>query len=146
MKPISTKTASSVRDGCLCLHVQRAARVITRQYDEAFRAVGLTSGQFSLLMSLSQPAGVSIGEFAQEMAMDRTTLTAYLKPLTEKKFVTIEPDPEDGRGRIISITAKGTAQLNAALPIWRNVQKSAIQRISNTASSTLLASLRELSA
>lgn len=45
-----------VRDACLCLHVQRAARALARRFDEALRPVGLTNGQFSLLMALNRPA------------------------------------------------------------------------------------------
>ncbi|TMJ33901.1 MAG: MarR family transcriptional regulator, partial [Alphaproteobacteria bacterium] len=43
-----------VRDTCMCLHVQRAARAVARKFDEALRPVGLTSGQFSLLMSVNR--------------------------------------------------------------------------------------------
>jgi hypothetical protein len=68
-----------VRDACLCLHVQRAARALARRFDEAFRPLNLTNGQFSLLMSLNRPQPPSIGSAASPLAMDRTTLTAALK-------------------------------------------------------------------
>jgi len=45
-------TTSKVRDTCLCLHLQRAARAVGRRFDAALRPLGLTNGQFSLLMSL----------------------------------------------------------------------------------------------
>jgi hypothetical protein len=63
-----------VRDTCLCLHVQRAARALARRFDEALRPVGLTNGQFSLLMSLNRPAPPAMGSVASLLAMDRTTL------------------------------------------------------------------------
>ena len=50
-----------VRDTCLCLHLQRAARAVARQFDERLRPVGLTNGQFSLLMSLNRPQPPTIG-------------------------------------------------------------------------------------
>src|SRR3978361_166261 len=53
---IPFETTLLVRDTCLCLHVQRAARVLARRFDEALKPVGLTNGQFSLLMSLNRPA------------------------------------------------------------------------------------------
>ena len=76
-----------VRDRCLCLHVHRAARVLARRFDDALRAFGLTHGQFSLLMSLNRPFPPTIGEVAQLLAMDRTTLTANLKPLERRKLL-----------------------------------------------------------
>ena len=37
-----------VKDRCLCLHVQRAARALARRFDEELRPFELTNGQFSL--------------------------------------------------------------------------------------------------
>ena len=73
-----------VRDSCLCLHVQRAARALARRFDEALRPFGLTNGQFSLLMSLNRPVPPPMGPVAFLLAMDRTTLTAALKPSAKK--------------------------------------------------------------
>ena len=84
-----------VRDACLCLHVQRAARALARRFDEALRPVGLTSGQFSLLMALNRPAPARMGAVASLLAMDRTTLTAALKPLERRGLAQVEADPED---------------------------------------------------
>ena len=49
------ETTLLVRDCCLCLHVQRAARALARRFDEVLRPFHLTNGQFSLLMSLNRP-------------------------------------------------------------------------------------------
>jgi hypothetical protein len=35
-----------VRDTCLCLHAQKAARALARRFDVALKPVGITSGQF----------------------------------------------------------------------------------------------------
>ena len=75
-----------VRDACLCLHVQRAARALARRFDEAFRPLELTNGQFSLLMALNRPNPPPMGAVAALLAMDRTTLTAALKPLERRLF------------------------------------------------------------
>src|SRR5262249_39225954 len=71
---IPFETTLHVRDHCLCLAAQRAARVLARRFDEALRPVGLTNGQFSLLMSLNRAEAPSIGAIAALLAMDRTTL------------------------------------------------------------------------
>ena len=73
-----------VRDTCLCLHLQRAARVVARRFDEALRPLDLTNGQFSLLMSLNRPEPASMGSVSTLLAIDRTTLTANLKPLERR--------------------------------------------------------------
>jgi len=107
-----------VRDCCLCLHVQRAARALARRFDEALRPVGLTNGQFSLLMSLNRPVPPSIGSVATLLAMDRTTLTAALKPLERRGLVILTPSPEDARARLLILTDQGLALLAQATPIW----------------------------
>lgn len=112
------ETTLRVRDCCLCLHMQRAARALARRFDEALRPLGLTNGQFSLLMSLNRPEPPAMGPVASLLAMDRTTLTAALKPLERRGLVKIAPDPSDRRGRRLSLTAKGRTLLAAATPIW----------------------------
>ena len=117
---ISRETTLLVRDSCLCLHAQRAARALARRFDEAFRALDLTNGQFSLLMSLNRPEPPTLGSTAALLAMDRTTLTAALKPLQRRKLVKVVADKEDGRARRLVLTDPGRALLAKAVPIWIN--------------------------
>ncbi|MGD2132355.1 MAG: MarR family winged helix-turn-helix transcriptional regulator [Maricaulaceae bacterium] len=112
------ETTLHVRDHCLCLATQRAARALARRFDEAFRPLGLTNGQFSLMMALNQPAPPPIGRLAAFLAMDRTTLTAALKPLERRGLVKATIDPADRRSRRLALTAAGRKLLAAAVPIW----------------------------
>ena len=118
-KSIPFETTLEVRDTCLCLHAQRAARALARRFDDALRPVGLTNGQFSLLMSLHRPQPPAMGPVARLLAMDRTTLTAALKPLERNGLVQTAPDPNDRRSRLLILTDAGRDRLAAAAPIWR---------------------------
>jgi DNA-binding MarR family transcriptional regulator len=109
-----------VRDTCLCLHLQQAARALARRFDAALRPLGLTNGQFSLLMSLNRPEPASIGDVSAVLAMDRTTLTANLKPLQRRCLVAISVDDADKRSRRLTLTPAGRALLVAALPVWES--------------------------
>jgi DNA-binding MarR family transcriptional regulator len=133
-----------VRDHCLCLHVQRAARALARRFDEALRPVELTQGQFSLMMSLNRPEAPSIGSVSNLLAVDRTTLTANLKPLQRRGLVTVTVDKEDRRSRRLSLTAKGKALLAAATPIWVRTHAETERLLTTSNPDTLRASLREL--
>ncbi|MGE0586852.1 MAG: MarR family winged helix-turn-helix transcriptional regulator [Flavobacteriaceae bacterium] len=113
------QTTLEVRDTCLCLHAQRAARALARRFDVALKPAGLTSGQFSLLMSLNRPAPPNLGSVAALLAMDRTTLTANLKPLQRRGFVIAEADPADRRSRLLRLTEAGREALAVAVPIWK---------------------------
>ena len=114
------ETTLHIRDHCLCLHTQRAARALARHFDEAFRPLGLTNGQFSLLMSLNRPEPPTMGSVAALLAMDRTTLTAALKPLERRGMIEVKEDAKDRRSRRVLLTGKGRAVLSQGVEIWRS--------------------------
>jgi DNA-binding MarR family transcriptional regulator len=134
-----------VRDACLCLHLQRAARAVARRFDAALRPLGLTSGQFSLLMSLNRPEPASIGNVSSLLAMDRTTLTANLKPLERRGLVTVAVDDTDKRTRRLTLTPAGRALLGAAVPVWRRTHAEIDRLLTQSSPDRLRTDLRALS-
>src|SRR6516165_12647321 len=112
-------TTLAVRDACLCLHVQCAARALARRFDEALRPIGLTNGQFSLMMTLNRPEPPDLGTVASLLGMDRTTLTAALKPLARRGLLRMQVDSADRRRRIVTLQPKGRRLLARAVPVWR---------------------------
>jgi DNA-binding MarR family transcriptional regulator len=103
--------------------VQRAARALARRFDEALRPLDLTNGQFSLLISLNRPEPPPMAAVASLLAMDRTTLTAALKPLERRELVRVAADPGDRRSRLMALTRKGMALLAKAVPIWERIHQ-----------------------
>jgi DNA-binding MarR family transcriptional regulator len=134
-----------VRDTCLCLHLQQAARAVARHFDAALRPLGLTNGQFSLLMSLNRLEAASIGDISELLAMDRTTLTANLKPLERRGLVTVSVDDSDRRSRRLTLTPAGRALLVAALPIWETEHQTIERQLTDLEPNRLRADLRALS-
>ena len=98
--------------------MQRAARVLARRFDDVFRPLALTNGQFSLLMALNRPEPPTVGELAPFLAMDRTTLTALIKPLARRGLLKVMPDAQDRRKRRVRLTAAGHRVLTRAHPLW----------------------------
>ncbi len=111
-------TTLHIRDHCLCLHTQRAARALARRFDAVFRPLGITSGQFSLLNALNRPSPAPMVQVAALLAMDRTTLTAALKPLERQGLALSHPNPQDRRARLLVLTDAGRALLARATPLW----------------------------
>ncbi|MER0238295.1 MarR family winged helix-turn-helix transcriptional regulator [Fulvimarina sp. MAC8] len=121
-REVPFRTTLHVREHCLCLHTQRAARAIARRFDQAFQHLDLKSGQFSLLMSLNRPEPPTLGSVSTLLGMDRTTLTANLKPLERRGLVEVRPDEKDRRARRLILTANGLSLLAEAAPIWETTQ------------------------
>lgn len=104
---------------CLCLNVHRAARALARRFDTALAPFGISHGQYSLMMSLNRPDAPRLGDAAAFLAMDRTTLTANLKPLERRGLLEVRPDKEDRRSRRLYLTDAGRDLLKASVPVWR---------------------------
>jgi DNA-binding MarR family transcriptional regulator len=141
----SFATTLEVRDACLCLHVQRAARALARRFDDALRPAGLTSGQLSLLMSLNRPDPAEMAQVASLLAMDRTTLTANLKPLQRRGLVNVAQADNDRRRRLLTLTPAGRTTLAAAVPIWRQTHQTIEALLGDSRPDQLRADLRALS-
>jgi DNA-binding MarR family transcriptional regulator len=120
VRTVPFETTLHVRDHCLCLHAQRAARALARRFDQVLRPLGLTNGQFSLLMALNRPEPAPMGAVATVLAMDRTTLTAALKPLERRGLVAASPNSTDRRSRLLTLTPAGLELLSRAVTTWRD--------------------------
>jgi len=138
-------TTLQVRDACLCLHMQRAARALARRFDDALRPIALTNGQFSLMMSLNRPEPPDMGAVASLLGMDRTTLTAALKPLQRRRLLTITVNPADRRSRILALTPRGRELLARAVPAWRRTHVAVESLLPDGAPDRFRKNLRALS-
>jgi DNA-binding MarR family transcriptional regulator len=103
---------------CTCSRVRKAARRVSQIFDQALEPYGLTISQYGILVALRQNDGVSIGQLAERMVMDPTSLTRSLKPLERQGFISLATDPNDRRARRLSLTPDGLAAMRAARPGW----------------------------
>lgn len=122
---------------CLCLASRRAARAITREFDQALRACGLRATQFTMLAALRLAGPQTIGALAELLSADRTTLTRNLAVAERQGWVAMRADRDDARARIAAITAAGTQKLTAALPVWHRVQRHLLGEIGSDAAASL---------
>ena len=141
MKP----SRSLVEPGeCYSLALRRAARAVSRQYDEAFAPLGLNNGQFSMLVLLAGIGPLRIQKVAETLAMDRTTVTAALKPLQRRKLVRVDVAEDDARARDAVLTPAGEALLREAMPLWRVQQERLKKMLSAEDAEALRAQLGRL--
>lgn len=95
---------------------------MTQLYDRALRPVGLRVTQFSILGKLREQGPIPLTELAEELVIDRTTLTRNLELLRRQGLTTSRPGA-DGRVREISLTRRGNALLEQAYPYWEEAQR-----------------------
>ncbi len=116
-------TPATATPACTCLRLRKASRRVTQIYDQALDAHGLTVTQYGLLGYLKALDGIALGELAERLVMDPTTLTRTLRPMEKQGWVASTPDKDDARTRRVHITATGLATYRSAEPAWRKAQE-----------------------
>jgi DNA-binding MarR family transcriptional regulator len=122
---------------CLCLASRRTARRITRSFDRELRPYGLRATQFTVLVMLSLRGAMTIGELAEALGAERTTLTRNLALIEGAAWVKIRPAEDDARSRVVTVTDKGRAVVARAFPAWRKAQDSTAAAIGSDGASAL---------
>lgn len=105
---------------CTCFQLRRATRRVTQRYDHHLAAAGLSLNAYSILRRAGEPR--PLGELADALGMDRTTLSRNLKPLLDAGLLSSVPG-EDSRQRQVHITAAGKRCLQKAFPLWEQAQR-----------------------
>jgi DNA-binding MarR family transcriptional regulator len=108
---------------CLCATLRRAARTLTSMYDEALQNHGMTSTQFTILQALQLAGPVSQGQLSEILAIDSTTLSRSLRPLSKNGWVR-RAQAKDRRAWSLSLSKQGRLVFLSALPDWEAVQRS----------------------
>ena len=98
------------------MRVRRSARVVGNYYDAHLKPIGLKGTQFTLLTAIYLYPSITIGQLAERLLLDRTTLNRNLKPLERQELIRSGPG-EDQRTRTLELTPKGTDTLQRALPL-----------------------------
>lgn len=106
---------------CVLTNARKAARSVSRFYDQMARKTGFTSGQFSVLITVREHDGLTTAELAERLSMERTTLVRNVALLEKKGFLISKP-AEDSRGKAFSVTGQGNKLIENALPLWREAQ------------------------
>ncbi|MCV9920204.1 MarR family winged helix-turn-helix transcriptional regulator [Pseudomonas sp. BT-42-2] len=113
---------------CICTHLRRAARGVSRHYDEALAGFGINVAQFSLLRHLQRLDQPSITSLAEAMGLDRSTLGRNLKVLEAEGLVALT-EGADQRNRVVLLTEAGKARLQDAGPAWERAQLTLVEQL-----------------
>jgi DNA-binding MarR family transcriptional regulator len=117
-----------VADSCMGMRVRKVARVVANHYDKHLKPAGLKGTQFTLLNSIFMNPSANIGQLAEILGLDRTTLNRNLKPLEGKELIR-SGSGKDPRTRTLKLTPKGTKALQKALPYWLEAQSGVMETL-----------------
>jgi DNA-binding MarR family transcriptional regulator len=117
---------ATIAQQCLTKHLRSSTRIISNFYDQTMRSTGLHANQITMLTVPYLAGPISINKMAQHLGLDRTTLVRNLKLIQQRGLVTVQPG-RDLRTRIVTLTPAGRETLIAALPLWEEAQRKALE-------------------
>lgn len=130
---------------CLAFNLRRASRLVSQVYDDAYRFMGLRNTQFAVLYALSKIQPATMLQLADQLDVDRTTLTRNLRPLEKEGYLTIGRG-EDQREKRVELTRKGAKVLKEGFPAWCAIQGRIEALYGVEATAKLVGDLRKLAA
>ena len=141
---MTSQTAASVR-GCTNLKLRQLSRVVARHYEAYVAPTGLKNTQYSLLSYVVKLGPVRLGELAQAMRLEPSTLTRNLQPLLANGWV-VQQAGEDGRSRLVEATALGREKREEGQRAWKRAQLALNDRLGPARVAALHAVLDDCSA
>lgn len=137
-------TSTERLDSCNCFASRKAARLITKLYEDHLAPAGLTSSQFTLLAHVDEVGQASIRELVDALAMERTSIVRALQPLERDGLAVQAPDREDARRNVVRLTAAGRERLEQAVPLWQAAQAEFERRFGGGLAQQIRESVRSL--
>jgi DNA-binding MarR family transcriptional regulator len=122
-------------------------RLVTQRHLAIFSARmsdDLTPTQFSALNKLLAAGPCSQGKLGRLTAMDRTTIKGVVDRLTLRGLTTTEPDPEDARLLVVSLTDAGRAVAERAIAMAKQITAETLEPLTAKERAQLLALLNRL--
>lgn len=129
---------------CNCFASRKAARLITKLYEDHLASVNLTSTQFSILVNVDEVGTASMKDLVETLVMERTSVVRALQPLERDGYLATCPDEADARRNVVRLTDAGRAKLAAALPVWQAAQDEFERRFGSEVASRLRQSAHTL--
>ncbi len=99
-------------------------QAVSKMYNEEAKKFNATMAAGFTLLSIDPKTGTPSTALGPKMGMEATSLSRILKSMEEKGFIRRKPNPEDGRGVLIHLTALGLQK--------REDSKSAVFRFNDT--------------
>jgi DNA-binding MarR family transcriptional regulator len=112
---------------CVSFNLRKAARIVSRVYQNEMRSAPVKGPLFSLLATISRRGSTSITALANGIGLERTTLTRSLRHLEQRGYIQIRALAANRKE--VSVLPAGEAALRVALVFWRLAQDKVVQAL-----------------
>ncbi len=140
------QAAQQIASQCTCARIRRVTRTVTRIYDDALKETGIHSSQLTLLTvaALYGDEGTGLGDLANALGVDRTTLSRSLRPLEKEGYLRVARSPLDQRRWLVILTRAGERAIENAFPSWERAQRSVKAKVGSRELETLHSAFGQL--
>ena len=116
---------------CICFQLGALSRKITRTYKDSVASMGLTHGQFFMLIALYDEDGLLPSQLADKAALDRPTTTGLLDRLERDGWIERSFDRTDRRTVRVHLTPKALEYRPSILSTYEEINGHFLKKYSN---------------
>jgi DNA-binding MarR family transcriptional regulator len=127
--------------------LSRIAVHLSQARAAAFSSVDLEEWGFDVLAALRRsgpPYRLSPGTLVRQNLVSSATMTHRLDRLESAGLVARSPDPDDGRGVVVTLTAAGRVKVDRALELLTAAEAALLEGLTQRDQAALTATLRRL--
>ena len=125
----------------IMITARRISRVLADRYAEAFE---LSVSELSVLSAVGRNGPLSPTAIAEETSMDKVRVSRASASLVAQGMLKQSRDPNDGRGRLLRLTKRGTGVHNGIVPVVQDIESSLIDGLGKGEIATLTKVLGKL--
>jgi DNA-binding MarR family transcriptional regulator len=136
----STEHGDPARDAWRRIRALVASADVVAAEHHFMHDVGLTAGPVRALRALLDGGPQPMRDLAVRLQCDKSYVTSLVKPLVAGRLATLEPDPADGRVKVVTLTDDGAAVATRAHRVF-NTPPEALTALGDSRLATLAALL-----
>jgi MarR family transcriptional regulator, transcriptional regulator for hemolysin len=136
--------ASWAPERTVAFWVNRASRLLLRIHDERLRPLGFSMGQLPVLDALADGAARSQKEIAERAGVKQPSMAEMLARMERQRIVRRAPDPNDGRGSLISLSPSALGRIPEARSQLMRGERDAVAGLTTRETEAVIALLRRV--
>jgi DNA-binding MarR family transcriptional regulator len=125
-----------MRRECYAIRLRLLNRVLTRIYDDALRPLGATANQLNILALVENMGEAEAGAIGRMLQMEKSTVSRNVERMHRQEWLSEKPG-SDGRRVLLSVTRRGRALMERAMPLWNHAQEQVRELLGEAGAATI---------